>query len=246
MVSGGRIPKNSVTLLKPRSGFLGGKSRSFLWRFEQCCTIRRMAQVTYRDLPDNRVGDWKSKRSKVNITNWPEWVCSQLYTLFAITPQCLEAFFLPYKLNLNDNFQRTNRIWPKNFSQKVPSFFCWFVTMKNCAPEKKQKSRQAPPMECPLCGRPAMQSAPRNFSGFQWNRSSRARSARKTQSGSSWGAVVGWEFLRWFRGSLGNSPAKNQFSRTPRYFFSSFWPESLVMKDTFSRNYGIDWDRHPK
>lgn len=177
---------------------LGGQSWSFLWWFEQCCTIWRMAQVTYRDLPiyrmDKRVGDWKSKGSKANITNWPEWVCSQLYTLFTITPQCLEAFFLPYKLNLKDNFQRTNGSDPKIFSKKIPRFLFLGLSPWRIAHRKKnQNPAKRPNGMSPL--RPAIPSAPRNFSGFQWNRSSRARSARKTQVvrlGEQW--LVGSSF----------------------------------------------------
>lgn len=173
---------------------------------------------------DKRVGDWKSKGSKVNRTNWPEWVCSQLYTLFPITPQCLEAFFLPYKLNLNDYSQRTNGSVTKFSAKKSHVFFCWVCHHEEL---RRQKSRWRPNGMSLSAGHSigAKELQWLSVEPFQ------PGSFRRSSKGVGWGAVVGWEFPWWFKGSLGNSPAAKgrkililarEFG-DEGYFFKKLW-----------------------
>ena len=73
-------------------------------------------------------------------------------------------------------FSKNTWIWPKIFSKKIPRFFFFLVCHHEGFAHRKKKTKiplSAPNGMSPL--RPAIPSAPRNFSGFQWNRSSRAR-----------------------------------------------------------------------
>lgn len=112
---------------------------------------------------------------------------------------------------------------------------------KNNGPDPKSSAKKSHTMKnsdrnVPF-GRPFNR---RNFSGFQWNRSSRARSARRTQ-------VVEGEWLvgnspRWFKGSFGEFPApkcRNINSAGHRYFLvilaRHFGDEGHVFKKLWNR-----------
>lgn len=96
----------------------------------------------------------------------------------------------------------------QNFQQKNPTFFFWFVTMKDPL---------SAPMECPLAVGHSIGAKELQWLSVEPFQPGSFRP--ENSSGSSWGAVVGWEFPWWFKGSLGNFPRqqnaqKNQFSRT--------------------------------
>ena len=125
---------------------------------------------------------------------------SQLYTLFPITPQCLEAFFLPYKLNLNDYSQRTNGSDTKFSAKKSHVFFLLGLSPWRIA---QTKIPLAPQWNVPF-GRPFNR---RQGTSVAFSGTVPAGIVPPEFQGVGWGAVVGWEFPWWFKGSLGNSPA---------------------------------------